>query len=464
MSATQNHNDSLASQPAEPHAHLAHTAHHTRSDMTSIDPATGNAAPAELAANRTRAIFTGIADRYDIFNRLSSFGFCVQWTKRLVETAPLNGKSLLLDVAAGTGEVTFACARKKHPQAIWCTDLVPAMLDVAKARYEEGEACGVPVTFLEVDAQQMPFPDNSFSTVTMAYGIRNMPERERALAEIYRVLAPGGTFVCLEFSQPTNPLWATLYHAYLAVGIPLWGKLLTGNSSVFHYFTQSIRAFPAQQDFAAMLAEAGFQNITWKNLVGGIAAIHVGQKPAGWNFGWDVRENETAADAQSTPETLNELNARRVILAFGGNVGDAPSLIEQALEAIRLLPETQVIAIAPFVKSEPAYYEEQEAFTNTVALIETALPPYLLLDQLHFIEDLLGRTRPFPNAPRTIDIDIIDYEGFCSADPALTLPHPRALERDFVVTPLLEICPDCTLADGTRVTRDHIACGKVISA
>ncbi len=462
MSATQNHNDSLAGQPAEPHAHLAHQAHlahpahHTHSAMTSIDPATGNAAPAELAANRTRAIFTGIADRYDIFNRLSSFGFCVQWTKRLVETAPLNGKSLLLDVAAGTGEITFACARKKHPQAIWCTDLVPAMLDVAKARYEEGEACGVPITFLEVDAQQMPFPDNSFSTVTMAYGIRNMPERGRALAEIYRVLAPGGTFACLEFSQPTNPLWATLYRTYLAFGIPLWGKLLTGNSSVFHYLTQSIRAFPAQETFATMLSDAGFENISWKNLMGGIAAIHVGRKPSGWDF----LENK----GEGTADVFEISPTRRVILAFGGNVGDAPALIEQALDAIRLLPETRVVSVAPFVKSEPAYYEEQEAFTNTVALIETALPPYLLLDQLHFIEDLLGRTRPFPNAPRTIDIDIIDYEGFCSADPALTLPHPRALERDFVVTPLLEICPDCTLADGTRVTRDHIACGKVISA
>ena len=121
-----------------------------------------------------------------------------------------------------------------------------------------------------------------------------------------------------------------------------------------------------------------------------------------------------------------------------------------------------VYSVSSYVESEPAYKEDQAAFANAVAVLQTVLAPQELLDVLHKIETSLGRVRHEVNGPRTIDLDILDYEGMVSDDVSLTLPHPRVLERDFVVTPLLEVEPGCVLADGVMVARDKIAYGKVI--
>ena len=258
--------------PEAPAAAQPHTA------GTSIDTATGQEAEPELSSERVKEIFSTISKKYERFNAVSSFGAYKLWLADVVRKAPITPESDVLDIAGGTGDVTFAIARGKHPKHIQCTDLVNDMLDVARAHYAQGAADGVPVDFAVVDAQNIPYPDNSYDVITVAYGLRNMPQRELALSEMYRVLKPGGTLVCLEFSQPANPAWHALYEFYLTHMIPFWGGLITGDREGFVYLQSSIKAFPNQKTFAKMFEDAGFRDVTWTNHTGGIAAVHVAHK------------------------------------------------------------------------------------------------------------------------------------------------------------------------------------------
>lgn len=245
----------------------------------SIDTATGKEAPAEISSARVKDIFSSIAKKYGRFNAVSSFGAYKLWLAGMMRQAPIAPESDVLDIAGGTGDVSFSVARAKRPAHIQCTDLVPEMLDVARARRDAGAAAGVPMDFEVVDAQDIPYADGSYDAITMAYGIRNMPDRPRALAEMLRVLKPGGALVCLEFSTPPNRLWRALYGFYLRHLIPFWGGLITGDREGFVYLSRSIKAFPDQQGLARMMEEAGFVHVEWKNYTGGIAAVHVARKP-----------------------------------------------------------------------------------------------------------------------------------------------------------------------------------------
>ena len=246
----------------------------------SIDTATGKEAPAEVSSERVKDIFSRIAKKYERFNAVSSFGAYKAWLRTMASLAPIEHDDDVLDIAGGTGDVSFTMARLKRPRHVQCTDLVPEMLDVAHWHVaEQGKNCGVPMDFEVVDAQDIPYADASYDAVTMAYGIRNMPNRELALSEMFRVLRPGGALVCLEFSTPPNALWRALYGFYLKHLIPFWGGLITGDREGFVYLSRSIKAFPDQQAFARMLEDAGFADVTWKNCTGGIAAVHVAKKP-----------------------------------------------------------------------------------------------------------------------------------------------------------------------------------------
>ena len=247
--------------------------------MTTIDTATGKEAPAEISSERVKDIFSAIAKKYECFNAVSSFGAYKLWLAGMAKQAPIEPNHDVLDIAGGTGDVTFTMAREKRPAHIQCTDLVPEMLEVARAHYDEGASAGVPVDFQVVDAQDIPYDDASYDVITMAYGIRNMPDRPRALAEMLRVLKPGGALVCLEFSTPPNDLWRALYSFYLKHLIPFWGGLITGDREGFVYLARSIKAFPDQKGLAQMMRDAGFVDVTWKNYTGGIAAVHVARKP-----------------------------------------------------------------------------------------------------------------------------------------------------------------------------------------
>ena len=249
------------------------------SSTQTIDTATGRAAPAELSTERVHAIFSSIARKYERFNAISSFGAYRRWLDGMMRQAPIRHEDDVLDIAGGTGDVSRWVARFHRPRHIQCTDLVPEMLEVARMHKARGDFAGVPIDFDVVDAQNIPYEDESYDVITMAYGIRNMPDRARALSEMYRVLKPGGALVCLEFSTPPNPIWRVLYRFYLKHLIPFWGGLITGDRSGFVYLASSIKAFPNQQDLAKMMQDAGFTNVTWKNYTGGIAAVHVALKP-----------------------------------------------------------------------------------------------------------------------------------------------------------------------------------------
>lgn len=245
--------------------------------MATIDTATGKEAPAEVSQERARAIFTEIANQYEKFNHYSSFGQDRRWLRALVSSVDIGPTMCVLDVAGGTGEVTFAICKYRHPAIIVLSDYTPAMLDVAKQRIANGDNLGVNVETMVVDAQDIPFDDASFDVVTMAYGIRNIPDRMRALKEINRVLVPGGTVAILEFSTPPLAPARAFYRAYLRWGIPAWGQHFTGARDDFVYLADSIKAFPDQESFAAMMRDAGFQNVNFKNLAFGAACIHTGR-------------------------------------------------------------------------------------------------------------------------------------------------------------------------------------------
>lgn len=244
----------------------------------SIDTATGKAAPAEISSKRVKAIFSDIAPNYDRFNRMSSFGRYKAWLHTLIDEAPINSRTRMLDIAGGTGDVTFEVCKQKKPGSVLLTDFTPAMLDIARQRLEAGENNGVPVELAVVDAQDIPYASESFDVVTMAYGIRNMPKRDQALSEIYRVLRPGGSCCILEFSTPPNPVMRALYDKYLTLGIPTWGKITTGQCEGFVYLSSSIKAFPDQEHFSKMLKNVGFRCVDYTNCTFGVAAVYIARK------------------------------------------------------------------------------------------------------------------------------------------------------------------------------------------
>lgn len=240
--------------------------------MTDVQPA-----PGEATTERVRGIFSNIADRYDTFNAMASMGIDRSWRKKLVKACMLDSDSRVVDLCAGTGDVSLAIAERAKPAEVVVSDFTPEMLDVARdkiAAYRGPTKLSVQLA----DAQDLPFEDASFDCATVAFGVRNLPERERNFAEVLRVLKPGGRYVILEFSRPSFAPFRGAYHVYLRHAIPAIGGVLTGDREGFVYLNDSIRRFPTQPELAAELREAGFSAISWTDLTGGIVALHVAVK------------------------------------------------------------------------------------------------------------------------------------------------------------------------------------------
>lgn len=229
---------------------------------------------ADAHAERVKGIFSEIARKYDLFNALSSFGIYRSWLRRVARIAACTDADRVLDVAGGTGDVSFALCDACPPASIELTDFTPEMLDVARERIAAGANLGVPFRLNVVDAHNLPYGDEEFTVVTCAYGLRNFSDRRRAMREACRVLEPGGRYVVLEFGTPPNVVWRALYRFYLTHMIPLIGGLVTGDRSGFDYLRDSIKAFPPQGDIVGELRESGFSRVEYENRTGGIVAIY----------------------------------------------------------------------------------------------------------------------------------------------------------------------------------------------
>lgn len=234
-------------------------------------------APGEPTSERVLDIFSGIAERYDRFNRLSSLGIDRHWRREAVKAARLTPGVRVLDLCAGTGDLALALAAEGRASEVVGTDFTPEMIALAR-RKAAGVSGRTRISFEEADAQALPFPDSSFDVVTVAFGIRNLPDRAANLREVLRVLKPGGRYVVLEFSRPPFAPFRVVYHLYLHYIIPALGGRLTGDRESFEYLRDSIRGFPNQARLAAEMRAAGFSAISWSNLTGGIVAIHTALK------------------------------------------------------------------------------------------------------------------------------------------------------------------------------------------
>ena len=238
---------------------------------------------------RVDDVFHSVARRYDLMNDLMSGGLHRAWKSTLVSTlnAPkAHGRSAgpaasgsrpfaLLDLAGGTGDVAFRAIAAGAGLRVTVVDINADMLDVGRARAAE-RGLDEAVTFVEGNAEALPFPDRSYDAVTIAFGIRNVPRIDAALREAHRVLRIGGRFLCLEFSTVDVPGLDALYDFYSFNVIPALGRAVTEDADAYRYLVESIRRFPRPDAFAAMMRDAGFARVSFQRMTGGIVALHSG--------------------------------------------------------------------------------------------------------------------------------------------------------------------------------------------
>ncbi len=225
-------------------------------------------------------VFHKVANRYDLMNDLMSAGMHRVWKDAMVAwlNPPKRPGWRSLDVAGGTGDVAFRIVAASHGNAhVTVLDINGSMLAVGRERAEKQKLADN-VDFVEANAEELPFADASFDAYTVAFGIRNVPRIDVALSEAYRVLRPGGRFLCLEFSEVDLPFLDKAYEAWSFNAIPRIGRAVTGDGEPYSYLVESIRKFPNQRNFAAMIARAGFERVSFRNYSGGIAAAHSGWK------------------------------------------------------------------------------------------------------------------------------------------------------------------------------------------
>ncbi|MFK7886333.1 MAG: bifunctional demethylmenaquinone methyltransferase/2-methoxy-6-polyprenyl-1,4-benzoquinol methylase UbiE [Gammaproteobacteria bacterium] len=234
--------------------------------------------PRDEKVNRVRGVFDSVADKYDVMNDLMSMGIHRIWKKFTIDQTDLQPGQRALDVAGGTGDLTMAMAKRVGPKGhVILSDINEAMLENGRRRFIDAGVIDN-VSFEVANAEELPFEDNSFHCVTMAFGLRNVTDKDAALRSIYRVLKPGGQLLVLEFSKPVAPGLGPIYDAYSFKVLPFMGKLVANDEDSYRYLAESIRMHPDQETLLGMFDDAGFENTRYHNLTGGIVALHRGYK------------------------------------------------------------------------------------------------------------------------------------------------------------------------------------------
>lgn len=233
--------------------------------------------PEDEKAGRVQGVFNSVASKYDIMNDVMSVGIHRVWKDAMMDwLAPRPGQRLL-DVAGGTGDISFRFLKRAGHGHATVLDLTEPMLVEGRKRAEAADMADS-LNWVAGDAMSLPFPDSSFDVYTISFGIRNVTRPQQALNEAFRVLRPGGRLMVLEFSQLPNEGLQKLYDLYSFTVIPRMGQMIAGDRDSYQYLVESIRNFPDQDTFLSMVRQAGFENAKYRNLSMGIAALHSGWK------------------------------------------------------------------------------------------------------------------------------------------------------------------------------------------
>lgn len=231
--------------------------------------------PVDEKAGLVRDVFDSVADRYDVMNDLMSAGLHRLWKRYTVEAAAVRPGQRVLDLAGGTGDLTRQFARRIGSEGlVVLADINAAMLERGRERLVDAGVAGN-LAIAQADAENLPFADASFDRVSIAFGLRNVTDKEAALRSMHRVLAPGGMALILEFSKPVAAL-RPAYDLYSFNVLPLIGKIVARDKDSYRYLAESIRMHPDQETLLGMMRDAGFERCRYRNLAGGIVALHTG--------------------------------------------------------------------------------------------------------------------------------------------------------------------------------------------
>jgi len=223
-------------------------------------------------------VFHSVADKYDVMNDLMSAGIHRLWKRYTIETSGAKKGDTILDLAGGTGDLAIKFTRIVGPNGkVTLSDINPSMLENGRKRLTDMGIAGN-IEYVEANAEDLPFEDNTYNITTMAFGLRNVTDKAAALRSIYRCLKPGGKLMVLEFSKPVVPGLNTIYDAYSFKLLPLIGKVVANDAESYRYLAESIRMHPDQETLKGMFEDAGFEKCSYHNMTGGIVSLHVGYK------------------------------------------------------------------------------------------------------------------------------------------------------------------------------------------
>ena len=233
----------------------------------------------EEKAGKVAEVFHSVAGKYDLMNDLMSAGVHRLWKRMTIEMSGVRRGNSVLDIAGGTGDLTAKFSRIVGPEGtVVLADINSSMLQVGRDRLMDRGVVNN-VIFSQADAQYLPFPDNTFDVITIAFGLRNVTDKDMALRSMLRVLKPGGSLLVLEFSKPANPVLSKVYDTYSFSILPKLGKLFASDADSYQYLAESIRMHPDQETLQGMMDNAGFANTDFHNMTGGVVALHRGVKP-----------------------------------------------------------------------------------------------------------------------------------------------------------------------------------------